>query len=370
MADLSQLSDEQLGAYRDLLARKQAPGVPKPPLPDGLAPGTGPGNEDQVNTEGNEPGLPAIVNQGIHQLARAVPAFSNGRIAAGTSDVVRGAGKVASPLLIPAAIAAPAATTGAAVLGTAGHVIGEGVADAFHASPETSEAVGDVASVPSAILGGRGGSSLTDIPASRWLDAGEKVTWNPGSIIKAARTLFAPRESAAISQPSVTGGYERPDYSNLIQMPGHGVPPYESPVPATPRQPGPQTDFGAHVPNYGNLIESPSVAPPPVPSPQPEAEVPHPRVYVSTRGAPVAPWNAPQGRPSSGTGKGQPYVGPTSFNAAPKVTPGAIPELMRQQRLQSGDVAPAPVILDPGGRPIGEPPTFANGGIKNNVRRK
>lgn len=307
----------------------------------------------------------------------------------GLHNAFVGAAETAAPLALPALASAPVATVAAGLVGGAGKVLGTEIPKYLGVSPETSELIGDAASVPSAMFGNAGGEAAT--PALRALLARGVPSWasdlvgtfapHAGFMTRGAgrvaSALLRPKEATpGIVTPTTTGGYQRPDYSNLIRVPGEGVPPYESPAPKTPLQPGPQTDFGPHVPNYGNLIQSPEMGLPPSPS-QPEAEVPHPRTYVSTRGAPELPWSVSQGRPSSGTtggvvvqGKTQPYVGPTSFNAAPKVTPGAIPELMRQQRLQSGD-APAPVILDPSGRPIAaEPPTFANGGIKNNTRRR
>lgn len=161
MADLSQLSDEQLGAYRDLLAAKQpdnriAPvSAPKPPLPSGL---TGPkaGEENSVGGSGNEPGLPAIVNQGIHQIGRSIPAFANS-FARGASDLMEGAAKTASPLALAGAVAAPVATAGGIAGSYLGGKGGGALARAAHASPDTERAVSDVGSLAGGAAAGAPG---------------------------------------------------------------------------------------------------------------------------------------------------------------------------------------------------------------------
>lgn len=336
MADLSHLSDEQLGAYRDLLAQKQAPPAPKPPLPEGLAPGTGPGEENSVGGSGNEPGLPAIVNQGIRQMGRSIPAFANDRPATGVSDVIKGGAKAMSPLAIPAMAMSPAATVGAAALGSAGHMLGSGVADALHASPETSEAVGDVASLPAAMLGGRAGSRLAEIPASNWMDFAQKAPWGFGQGVKAVRSLFTGPSTPVVAPPPVT--FRPSGQSKIVAPPpinfraNETAPGVVPPPPVTFRT-APQNSVTAPPPITFRPEPTPGiVAPPPVTfrgeTPTPRTYAPPPVVFRSSGGPAAAP-------------------APSSVATTPAQSP----------------VAPAPVTETT------QPPTFANGRIKLNVRR-
>lgn len=141
-----------------------APGIPK--TPTGMAPV---GNEPNVTDGGgggNGPQIPAIVNQGLHQLVRAVPSFSNS-IKRGFSDLIEGGAKTAAPLAIPAAIAAPAVTLSGAVVGAGAQTGGEKLTTALGGSPDTARLVGDVAGA----AGGMSTSPFRGIPMSRGFGA-------------------------------------------------------------------------------------------------------------------------------------------------------------------------------------------------------
>lgn len=169
MADLSSLSDEQLGVYRDLLAKKQPqiPGTEKTGLP---AAGSAPIPRDLQNKPngllpGANEGLEGYFNEGARQLGEAIPAFANKRPATGISDLVEGGIRVATPFAAPAMLAAPIATAGAVGGGYAASKAGQGIARHFGASPETERAVGDVASIPGAMLGGSGAGLVSRMAA-------------------------------------------------------------------------------------------------------------------------------------------------------------------------------------------------------------
>lgn len=107
MADLSQLTDDQLGTYRDLLAQKQAPPVPKPPLPAGLKPApdpfpgaTGPVAGGPIIPEAGI--IPSAVGYGVSKLGEHVglPEWANvgaGVVASGLAGGAQsGIGRLAS----------------------------------------------------------------------------------------------------------------------------------------------------------------------------------------------------------------------------------------------------------------------------------
>lgn len=118
MADLSQLSDEQLGVYRDLVAKKQpatAPATPPPAIPPnaGIAPAPTPqglggklsqwaGDAADDLRLGSGRTLPGRILQSVHAtpLNEGVsPATANymGSPALGTLRAVRGLGQTATP---------------------------------------------------------------------------------------------------------------------------------------------------------------------------------------------------------------------------------------------------------------------------------
>lgn len=158
--------DEQGNPIETAIDNRIAPvSIPKPPLPAGLI-GPKAGEENSVGGSGNEPGLPAIVNQGIHQIGRAVPAFANS-VSRGTSNLVEGAAKTLSPLALAGAVAAPVATVGALAGSAAASAGGRAVAHRLGASPDTEQAVGDVAGLAGGGLGAKGGSMLQEaIPST------------------------------------------------------------------------------------------------------------------------------------------------------------------------------------------------------------
>lgn len=132
----------------------KAPEVPKRVMPE--LQGPAPGAENSVGGGGNEPGLPAIVVQGMHQLGRAIPAFSNSW-KRGASDVIEGGMKTAAPLAIPATVAAPLVAAGGLALGTAGDFAGRTAARGMGASPDTERLVGNLAG----LAAGAGGTKAT-----------------------------------------------------------------------------------------------------------------------------------------------------------------------------------------------------------------
>lgn len=167
----------------------------------------------------------------------------------------------------------------------------------------------------------------------------------PGEII--------PPEPPLISPSSATGGYSRPDYSGLIHAPGSDVPPYQSSI--TP-EPGFRTGATASPANPFVPMPKPSVRVPWLDEPPASpslAPVPHPSTYVATpsSGSLVEPWKPPSVAPSAQTSTnpgnvtfGKSYQ--TSTNSpitggATTVTPGAIPEMMRQTRLNAATVSPS-----------------------------
>ena len=182
------------------------PGVPKPPLPAGL---TGPmaGEENSIGGAGNEPGLPAIVNQGLHQLGHAIPAFANSW-KRGASDVIEGTEKTLSPLAIPALLAAPATTIAGFAGGTGGGMAGRAMAKSAGASPETSDLIGDIAGIAGGGAGGAAGAlgSRAARPLFR-LNPGVAVNkvWRP----QPGETNFPSVTPSAVSEIKTFAGQPR-----------------------------------------------------------------------------------------------------------------------------------------------------------------
>jgi hypothetical protein len=133
-----------IGAPKDY-----APPVPRPALPWDLS------KESDASVGGgaNEPGIPSFVGSGVRQLWNSIPAFANDPKRA-TSDVIEGAGKVASPLAIPALISNPVTTIGGLLGGWAGSEGASKAVTNMGADPETARLVGNIASLPAAALGG------------------------------------------------------------------------------------------------------------------------------------------------------------------------------------------------------------------------
>ena len=300
MADLSQLTDEQLGAYRDLLTQKQAPPVPTPPLPSGLKPepketdvfpgATGPMQGSPILPSSAI--IPSAIGYGVSKLGEHVglPDWANT-----TAGIVAGG------------------------LAGAGRSIGSKI---LSSDPETN-AMGLrrlVQILPK-------GKAMTDL----W------DTYHP--------------QPQAPSMPA-------PPVSFRPQVQGNVVP--APPISFRAESPTPQASIVAPPPvrfRDAPAQGTPTMAPPPVTFKPSVSSGSNPPL------APIKP-----GGPS------------VSWGAAPKVTPGAIPELMRQQRLSAPPAPdPSPIIAPQGvteasprltGVPELDQPTFANGGIKSNVRRR
>ena len=268
--------------------------------------------------------------------------------------MVRGAGKTMAPLAIPAAVMVPAATAGAAVTGGAGKLLGTGLSRAMGASPETSEAIGDVTSLPGAYLGSRIGSRLADIPSGNVLDAAQHLPWPIGQTVRAGRALFA----APTAEPSAPFEPVRPNPAVASKMrfggpvqqgggpayPGVGMSgaPEVAPAPVEAFQPNKVNPniarnlrFGGSVdaeggPAYGRVGMSgaPSVPPPPAPptvTPFQPNKV-NPNISRQLRFTPSAEPGA-------------------NADAGPASTLGTRAEMMRQLRLRQAqqNVAPPPV---------------------------
>lgn len=76
-------------------------------------------------------------------------------IAGQLADLVEGTGKYGSGAVLPALVAAPAATIGGAVAGAVGQQVAQRGSQAMGASPETARLIGDVAAIPAAMAGAR-----------------------------------------------------------------------------------------------------------------------------------------------------------------------------------------------------------------------
>lgn len=154
-----------------------------PSVPNPIRPGSSvlPGDlstkwETNSGGSGNGPGLPSIVVKGIKKLLDAGPAFSNSP-ARGVSNTIEGLAETASPLAIPALIGAPIPTLlGGGLSALLGHGA-QSAADSLHADPETSNAIGDVAS----LVGGGVGSKLGTGASGAVVKGAVKGGWKGGT---------------------------------------------------------------------------------------------------------------------------------------------------------------------------------------------
>lgn len=305
----------------------------------------------------------------------------------GIHNTLVGAGELAAPLALPTSVEAIPAFAGRTALGAMGAGAGHVAGRLMGASPEAEDLMGDATGAAAGMVGGPVGrlagriignprvrsAFMENIPfVGKWASAihdslqphaPEPFTPNP-NISRNMRFSPSPETGTQAPGPRSVTPAVRPSERVFAGPEVPAVPPTFEPFRPNPNI----ARLNRGVPSAGSSAGSAS--PQNMPVRTTPSRFTSPTDFATRQ-------SVPQGVPSgtaSGTavpGNGQPYVGPTSFNAAPKVTPGAIPELMRQQRLQSGDTAPASVILDPSGRPIAtEPRTFANGGIKNNTRRR
>lgn len=89
------------------------------------------------------------------QMTRGIVGIGAGSVKRGASDLIEGMGGALSPFAVPAAIAAPAATLGAAALGYGGQKLGEKAAEKLGGDEETQRLTGDLASIPAGMAGGK-----------------------------------------------------------------------------------------------------------------------------------------------------------------------------------------------------------------------
>jgi hypothetical protein len=146
-------------------------GGPPPPIPNTTGSGSkgalgrGVPMPDALKTD-DEAGNPfwtsprGLIRSGLRQAASAIPSLAAGHKAEAVSNAVEGAGEAMAPAAIGATVINPVAALGAAAGGTGASLLGRSIANHFKASPETQRAVGDVASIPGAMLGGRVGYAM------------------------------------------------------------------------------------------------------------------------------------------------------------------------------------------------------------------
>ncbi len=232
MADLSQLSDEQLGVYRDLLAKKNGPelapfknpqtgdvqqvpkamlgqggaglpGVPTPAPPAAMQP-----EQDSWSSLHNFITSPnGLIRGGVRQAVGGAEHMAEpGKEAkySGASNVIRGVGKTLAPVAIgaaiPAAAAAPATAATSLITGTGGAMAGRGLARGgarmLSASPEGEELAGDVGET----LGGIGAGYLgSRIPGM--LPSTERAGRNFQAVMERARDV--PVDLSAAGDPAL-----------------------------------------------------------------------------------------------------------------------------------------------------------------------
>lgn len=295
-----------------------------------------------------------------------------GQKRAGLHNAFVGGAEMAAPLALPALAEAPAAVIGGALGGGAGKFLGTAIPEMMHVSPETSELIGDAISIPSAMAGSGAGKIAG--PAIRRLISAGIPSWmsdaagmihpraaflmrGAGKIADAVRSGGGSSEPL-IARPSVTGGRTRPDYSGLIRPPGGDV---SYPPSSVYPEPGFRTNAYPDRPS----IPPPVFQRPPINVPwidelpvSPSAPAPRPESYVAVpdSGRLVEPWRSGgQAIPSGTTAASVPITsGGATVSAGgatgPKITPGAIPEFMRQQRLlKQVPAESAPRIVEPRG---------------------
>lgn len=241
--------------------QKQFSDAPKSPLPEGLS-----SDKQAPETSGaaNGPGLPLIVQRGIHRVGAAIPAFSNGRMAAGTSDLIQGAGEVASPLAIPA-MANPAAALGAAALGYSGGKAAGGLASMAGASPDQQELAENLGGIAGGAIGSRVG------PLS--IQAGKALS-DPSFVREVMPDVVNNRVDAFKSAYKRAGATATPEVPFSVENDPRPV--YGPPAPP------PRVIRDAQSPAWASM-PSPVTSPIPVPPIQVPAQTPSGRVPGNLR---------------------------------------------------------------------------------------
>ena len=125
--------------------------------------------------QGNEPGLPLVVSEGLDKLFRRAPEAASNSIPRAGAEALEGAGMSAAPLVIPALVAAPAATVAGGVGSYLAGKAGEGLADYGGSSPDVKRLAGDIGSV----VGGGAGGFVGESPKIRAFTGGALKTVPP-----------------------------------------------------------------------------------------------------------------------------------------------------------------------------------------------
>jgi hypothetical protein len=228
----------------DDFARYATPPAAQPPAlpPLHYEPQMEPEASSFHGAQGNEPGLPPIVEQGLSQLVHhALPAFAGGGDwRTGVADTLEGGGKMLSPLLLPAAAAAPIPTligigTGVGA-GLAGHVGSQ----MMNADPETQRLITD----PSGLVGGMAGGGITHL-AGDWAADAIPFLWNmrkPSTAIPTLMKLWkqytAEPEAAAAPKTAAARTPQRASIGPLQFLGRFNAPPTEPPQPVPTPQYG------------------------------------------------------------------------------------------------------------------------------------
>lgn len=174
MADLSQLTDEQLQVYKEMLAQKQ--GTPEK---------TWIGTPKLPEDEGPLMNLFHMPVRGLQDIGAGVSDIATpGKRLKGAHEVISGVGRVGSLALPTAAAAAPVVTAlGLAGAGLGG-AAGSGIASSLGAGEDVQNLSGDVGSI---VGGGIGGVAGKLPPVSAVVKGAAKGAWQEGT---APTTLF------------------------------------------------------------------------------------------------------------------------------------------------------------------------------------
>ena len=262
----------------------------------------------------------------------------------GLHNAFVGGSEIAAPLAIPALVASPAATIGAGLAGGAGKVLGTEIPKYFGASPETSDVIGDAASIPSAMIGGATGETVG--PAvGRVLARGIPPALSDFVGMIHPHAGFVMRSAGRIME--ALNPSEKPLSAPSSPPRSVGVSPAPLPTPIAP------------------LAPSRSVS---VTTPNPPTPIP----ITPQRSVGVFPGNGPEPLPAPSRSVGV-YTGTPQPPAPPVRSIGVFsgPQQAPDAATVKAPIAPPPV--EPLATPkaaTAEKPTFANGGIKNNVRRR